>query len=71
MRDEAAMGAGKAVERLTISKILNHSEGGMTRIYDRYAADREKREALEAWAEKVERLVGLNVVELPTDEARA
>lgn len=71
MRDEAAMGAGKAVERLTVSKILNHSEGGMTRIYDRYAADREKREALEAWAEKVERLVGLNVESFPSGKSRA
>ena len=59
------------VDRLTVSKILNHAEGGMTRIYDRYTADREKRAALQEWGEKIERLVGLNVLELPKDEARA
>jgi hypothetical protein len=32
--------------------VLNHVEGGpaATRIYDRYAYDKEKRDALERWA---------------------
>lgn len=64
LRDEDSMGEGNAVERLTISKILNHAEAGMTHLYDRYSASREKREALEAWSERVKRLVGLNVVDL-------
>lgn len=68
LRDEDAMGEDRA-DRLTISKILNHAEGGMTRIYDRYASDPEKRRALEAWANRIERLCGLNVVTL--DEVRA
>lgn len=68
LRDPEAMGSA-SVERLTVSKILNHAEGGMTRIYDRYSNDAEKRRALEAWAKVVERLCGLNVV--PFDEARA
>jgi len=58
-------------ERLTVSKILNHSEGGMTRLYDRYAADPEQRAALETWAAVVERLVGLNVVEPDFGNKRA
>lgn len=49
LRDEAVMGDDR-VDRLTVSKILNHAEGGMTRIYDRYASDPEKRRALDAWA---------------------
>jgi hypothetical protein len=46
------------VERLIISKILNHAEGGMTRLYDRYSADPEQRAALDAWARRIEALVG-------------
>lgn len=68
LRDEDAMGEDRA-DRLTISKILNHAESGMTRIYDRYASDPEKRRALEAWANRIERLCGLNVVQI--EEARA
>lgn len=68
LRDESVMGDDRA-DRLTISKLLNHAEGGMTQIYDRYASDPEKRRALEAWAHRIERLCGLNVVTL--DEVRA
>lgn len=57
------------VARLTISKVLNHAEGGITQIYDRYDSAAEKRKALEDWATRVERLCGLNVVNL--GEARA
>ncbi len=63
LRDEQVMGAAR-VDRLTVSKILNHAEGGMTRLYDRYSSDPEKRAALEAWALVLERLCGLNVVPL-------
>lgn len=63
LRDEQVMGEAR-VERLTVSKILNHAEGGMTRLYDRYSSDPEKRRALEAWAVVIERLCGLNVVGL-------
>jgi integrase len=63
LRDADVMG-GDRVDRLTVSKILNHAEGGMTRIYDRYSADPEKKAALDAWAAVLERLCGLNVVTL-------
>lgn len=63
LRDADVMGPAR-VDRLVVSKILNHAEGGMTRIYDRYAADPEKRAALEAWAVVLERACGLNVVDL-------
>jgi len=63
LRDADVMGDARA-DRLTVSKILNHSEGGMTRLYDRYAADPEKRRALDAWALVIGRRCGLNVVGL-------
>jgi integrase len=57
--------AGIAVS--TISRVLNHREGGVTRIYNRYSYLDEKRFALETWARRVESLVrptAGNVVEL-------
>lgn len=63
LRDADVMGEAR-VDRLTVSKILNHAEGGMTRLYDRYSSDPEKRAALEAWALVVERLCGLNVIHM-------
>jgi integrase len=51
--------AGTGMARLgiavsTISRILNHKEGGVTKIYNRYGYLDEKRQALEAWGSKVE-----------------
>jgi integrase len=46
--------------RLTVSKVLNHAEVGVTRVYDRHSYDAEKREALEAWGRKVMELVNRN-----------
>lgn len=45
------------VDRLTVSKCLNHAEAGITQVYDRYSADPEKREALKKWAEHIQQLV--------------
>jgi len=45
------------IPRLVISKILNHSEGGVTRIYDRHSYDNEKREALERWGNLFEEII--------------
>ena len=61
LRDATVMGDDRA-DRLTVSKIMNHAEGGQTRLYDRYANDPEKRRALEAWANQIERLCGLSVL---------
>ena len=46
--------------RVIVSKILNHVEGGVTTIYDRYGYDKEKEEALNAWSAK---LIELNKVQ--------
>jgi integrase len=45
------------VDRVVISKILNHSEGGVTSIYDRHARDDEKRLALERWGQRLQEIV--------------
>jgi integrase len=41
----------------TISRVLNHKEGGVTKIYNRYGYMPEKRIALEAWAQKIKNLI--------------
>ena len=41
------------VPRLVVAKVLNHVETGVTAVYDRHSYDREKREALEAWAARL------------------
>jgi hypothetical protein len=51
------MMTGMGIPRLIVSKILNHAEGGVTKVYDRYSYDAEKREALEAWARRLQIMV--------------
>ncbi|MBI4560376.1 MAG: tyrosine-type recombinase/integrase [Candidatus Hydrogenedentes bacterium] len=46
--------ATAGVPRLVIAKVLNHSERGITAIYDRSGYEREKREALELWAKTLQ-----------------
>ena len=42
------------ISRLVVAKILNHTETGVTAVYDRHSYDAEKRHALEAWAAHLE-----------------
>ena len=49
---------GLGFPRLTVSKLLNHAEAGITSIYDRHAYDGEKLEALRRWGERVMEIVG-------------
>jgi integrase len=55
------------VDRLVISKILNHAEGGVTSIYDRHARADEKLAAVERWGLLLQAIVdgktGGNVVQ--------
>ena len=46
------------VDRLVVSKLLNHTEAGVTHIYDRYAADPEKAAAMERWANRLREIIG-------------
>jgi integrase len=62
------------VDQRLISMLLNHAEGGVTKVYQRYEAIDERREALERWSAELARIVaprgGDNVVELfPTGAA--
>jgi integrase len=41
------------IDRIVISKLLNHAEGGVTSIYDRHARDDEKRAAMDRWAARL------------------
>ena len=64
--------AGTGMARLripvsTISRVLNHKEGGVTKIYNRYSYLDEKRHALDTWAAHVSGLLTpptVNVVTL-------
>ena len=58
------------VGRFIVAHILNHVEKGATAVYDRHSYDREKRQALEAWAQRLEEIISgksaaSNVTELP------
>src|SRR5262249_58117713 len=45
------------VDRLVVSKLLNHAEAGVTKIYDRYAADPEKTAAMERWTNRLREII--------------
>ncbi len=63
-RTAASLMTGLGIPRLVVSKILNHVEPGVTAVYDRHSYDREKREALEAWARRLTLIVSdLHVAE--------
>jgi integrase len=58
LRRTAASGmTALGIPRLTVSKILNHVEKGVTAVYDRHSYDAEKRHALEAWASRLKEIV--------------
>ena len=58
------------VPRLTISRVLNHKEGGVTSIYDRHGYFKENLAVLELWGRRLDQVLkpygGENVVPLPT-----
>ena len=45
------------ISRLTVSKVLNHAENGVTAVYDRHSYDAEKRQALEAWGARLKDII--------------
>ncbi len=53
-RTAASFMTSLRISRLTVGKILNHVETGVTAVYDRHSYDAEKRHALEAWAAHLE-----------------
>jgi integrase len=56
-RTAASYMTSMGISRLVVSKILNHVEQGVTRVYDRHSYDREKRQALEAWADRLTAMI--------------
>jgi integrase len=48
--------ARAGVPRFIVGRVLNHADQGVTRIYDRYEYLTEKRDALGAWGDQVEKL---------------
>ena len=53
-RTAASLMASGGVPRFVISRILNHSdEKDITRVYDRYGYDAEKRAAMEFWGREL------------------
>ena len=56
-RTAASHMTGLGISRLTVSKILNHVESGITAVYDRHSYDQEKRDALNLWAEKIASII--------------
>ena len=49
--------AGNGIDRLVVSKILNHVEHGITAVYDRHSYDPEKRTALAKWDLELKRIL--------------
>jgi len=45
------------IPRLTVSKLLNHAEAGVTHVYDRHTYDAEKRAALLKWERRLTEIV--------------
>lgn len=62
---------GMGVSRLVVGKILNHVEAGVTAVYDRHSYDREKREALDAWAARLFEVVAASAQSASTTGAEA
>lgn len=56
-RTAATNMARLGVERMVISKILNHADEHQTATYDRYTYIEEKRQALDQWADRLDKIV--------------
>ncbi len=57
-RTAATQMASMGTYRLVVGMVLNHAEPGVTAVYDRHGYDKEKRDALDAWASKLMEIVG-------------
>ena len=56
-RTAASYMTSGGVPRLHVAKVLNHSERGVTAVYDRHSYDPEKRVALDTWAAKLQAIL--------------
>ena len=56
-RTAATQMAASGTSRLVISKVLNHVESGITAVYDRHSYDSEKKDALDKWGKRLEKII--------------
>lgn len=56
-RTVASHMTASGISRLVVSKILNHIESGVTKVYDRHSYDPEKRQALDTWGQRLEEII--------------
>jgi integrase len=56
-RTAASLMTGSGIQRLVVSKVLNHVERGVTAIYDRHGYDAEKRAALIKWESRLSEII--------------
>lgn len=56
-RTATSMMSKSGIPRLTLKKILNHSDGEVTAVYDQYEYDKEKKKALEKWGRKLQSII--------------
>ena len=52
-RTAASSMTAMGIPRFIVGRILNHAEPGVTAVYDRHSYDKEKQEALDAWAKRL------------------
>jgi hypothetical protein len=45
------------VDRFLLQRIVNHTDSGVTAVYDRYSHLEEKRDALQKWVDKLDDIV--------------
>jgi len=59
------------IQPIIIDAILNHKDGSVGAIYNRYAYAKEKRDALEAWALNLAQIVGSSAANVtPIERAK-
>jgi integrase len=63
-RTAASMMAEMGVSEFDIGKVLNHTNGSVTAIYNRHQYDGEKRRALEKWANRLDRIINDKVAKV-------
>jgi integrase len=58
LRRSVATNLGRlGVDRLVISRILSHVDGGVTARYDRYGRDEEMAKAMDLWGQKLREII--------------
>lgn len=71
-RSAASHMTSTGISRFIVARVLNHTERGVTAVYDRHSYDREKRQALDAWAARLKEIVsGITVPSNVTELRRA